>query len=58
VSGSGRRSSNSTGDQSSLAGVAASLGFADQAHLTRTVRDHVGQTPAALRRAFAVQRNG
>jgi AraC-like DNA-binding protein len=45
-------------DESSLADVAASLGFADQAHLTRTVRDHVGQTPAALRRAMAAQRNG
>jgi AraC-like DNA-binding protein len=44
--------------QSSLADVAVSLGFADQAHLTRTVRDHVGQTPAALRRALAVQRSG
>jgi AraC-like DNA-binding protein len=36
--------------ESSLADVAASLGFADQAHLTRTVRDHVGHTPASLRR--------
>jgi AraC-like DNA-binding protein len=45
-------------DESSLADVAASLGFADQAHLTRTVRDHVGQTPAALRRAFAAHRSG
>lgn len=33
-----------------LAGLAAELGFADQAHLTRTVRDHCGATPAALRR--------
>lgn len=33
----------------SLATLAADLGFADQAHLTRTVRDHVGYTPAALR---------
>jgi hypothetical protein len=38
--------------------VAASLGWADQAHLTRTVRDLVGSTPAALRRAMAAQRNG
>lgn len=45
-------------DESSLADVAASLGFADQAHLTRMVHDHVGQTPAALRRAMAAQRNG
>jgi AraC-like DNA-binding protein len=33
-----------------LAGMAADLGFADQAHMTRTVRDHLGQTPTALRR--------
>ncbi|MER7499208.1 AraC family transcriptional regulator [Nonomuraea pusilla] len=33
-----------------LAVLAADLGFADQAHLTRTVRRHVGHTPAALRR--------
>jgi len=44
--------------ESSIADVAASLGFADQAHLTRTVRDHVGQTPAALRRALTGQRCG
>jgi AraC-like DNA-binding protein len=30
--------------------LAADLGFSDQAHLTRTVRTHVGRTPAALRR--------
>jgi AraC-like DNA-binding protein len=36
-----------------LAGLAADLGFADQAHLTRTVRDHCGHTPAALRRLLA-----
>jgi AraC-like DNA-binding protein len=34
----------------SLARLAADLGFADQAHLTRTVRDHLGHTPTALRR--------
>ncbi|MEU1550325.1 AraC family transcriptional regulator [Nocardia sp. NPDC005745] len=33
-----------------LAGLAAHLGFADQAHLTRTVREHLGHTPTALRR--------
>jgi AraC-like DNA-binding protein len=33
----------------SLAGVAAELGFADQAHFTRVVRRHLGHTPAALR---------
>ncbi|MGH3679627.1 MAG: helix-turn-helix domain-containing protein, partial [Natronosporangium sp.] len=34
----------------SLAGLAAELGFADQAHLTRTVRAHLGHTPGRLRR--------
>lgn len=33
-----------------LADLAADLGFADQAHLTRTVRAHLGHTPTALRR--------
>lgn len=37
----------------SLAVLAADLGFADQAHLCRTVRDHLGHTPAALRRLLA-----
>lgn len=41
-----------------LAEIATSLGFADQAHLTRMVRDHVGQTPAVLRRTLAGQRSG
>jgi AraC-like DNA-binding protein len=34
----------------SLAALAAELGFADQAHLTRAVRDEVGETPHRLRR--------
>jgi AraC-like DNA-binding protein len=34
----------------SLALLAADLGFADQAHLTRTVREHTGHTPGVLRR--------
>ncbi|MFG1776145.1 helix-turn-helix domain-containing protein [Micromonospora sp. NPDC049051] len=33
-----------------LRAVAAEHGFADQAHLTRVVRDHVGHPPAHLRR--------
>jgi AraC-like DNA-binding protein len=37
----------------SLAALATDLGFADQAHLTRTVRDHLGHTPAALRRLLS-----
>jgi AraC-like DNA-binding protein len=38
------------GGEQRLAELAADLGFADQAHLTRTVRQQVGHTPAALRR--------
>ncbi|MFT7865672.1 MULTISPECIES: helix-turn-helix domain-containing protein [Amycolatopsis] len=41
-----------------LARLAAELGFADQAHLTRTVREHTGATPAALRRLLAGERTG
>ncbi|CAM3971438.1 AraC family transcriptional regulator [Kibdelosporangium persicum] len=33
-----------------LAGLAADLGFADQAHLSRVVRAHLGRTPGVLRR--------
>jgi AraC-like DNA-binding protein len=40
-----------TGD-SSLADIAASLGFADQAHFTHVVREHLGCTPTAVRRAL------
>jgi AraC-like DNA-binding protein len=36
-----------------LGALAADLGFADQSHLTRTIRDHLGTTPTALRRAVA-----
>ncbi|WP_101789705.1 helix-turn-helix domain-containing protein [Nonomuraea indica] len=36
-----------------LARLAAELGFADQAHLTRTVRRHAGHTPTAMRRLLA-----
>ena len=36
--------------ESHLADLAAELGFADHAHLSRTVRQHLGETPTALRR--------
>lgn len=36
--------------ETGLADLAAHLGFADQAHLTRTVREHLGHTPTTLRR--------
>ncbi|MFI9591585.1 helix-turn-helix transcriptional regulator [Nonomuraea sp. NPDC052265] len=39
--------------ETGLAALAADLGFADQAHLTRTIRRHVGHTPTALRRLLA-----
>ncbi|MBN6055689.1 helix-turn-helix transcriptional regulator, partial [Nonomuraea sp. RK-328] len=39
--------------EESLARLAADLGFADQAHLTRTIRRHAGHTPAALRRLLS-----
>jgi AraC-like DNA-binding protein len=38
--------------------LAADLGFADQAHLCRTVREHVGHTPTAVRRLFAQAEGG
>lgn len=40
----------------SLAVLAADLGFADQAHLSRTVREHLGHTPTALRRLLGANR--
>ncbi len=36
-----------------LAVLAAELGFADQAHLTRTVREHAGVPPGVVRRLLA-----
>jgi AraC-like DNA-binding protein len=36
--------------ESSLGRLAADLGFADQAHLSRTMRRHLGHAPTALRR--------
>ncbi len=39
--------------ETSLAALAADLGFADQAHLSRTMRQSLGRTPTALRRLLA-----
>ncbi|MFJ7496879.1 helix-turn-helix domain-containing protein [Streptomyces sp. NPDC097727] len=39
--------------ETSLSTLAADLGYADQAHLTRTFRRHLGHTPTALRRLLA-----
>jgi AraC-like DNA-binding protein len=39
----------------SLALLAADLGFADQAHLCRTVREHTGHTPTTLRRLLTAR---
>lgn len=49
----GRALDQLEGGAADLARLAAELGFADQAHLTRTVRRHAGRTPAALRRLLA-----
>ena len=43
-------------DSSDLAALAARVGFADQAHMTRAVRAETGNTPAALRRALDQER--
>jgi AraC-like DNA-binding protein len=40
------------GGERELARLAAELGFADQAHLARVVRDETGTTPTALRAAL------
>ncbi|NUR60305.1 MAG: helix-turn-helix transcriptional regulator [Catenulispora sp.] len=46
----GRAMDRLAGGETALAELAADLGFSDQAHLTRTVREHVGHTPVELRR--------
>jgi len=38
------------GSDEPIARIARDTGFADQAHLTRAMRDLLGVTPAALRR--------
>ena len=42
-----------TDGEDDLSAIAASTGFADHSHMTRTVVAHVGQTPSALRGAAA-----
>lgn len=49
----GRAMERLTGGETALAELAYDLGFADQAHLTRTVRDHVGHTPKTVRRLLS-----
>ncbi|WP_035701712.1 helix-turn-helix domain-containing protein [Glycomyces tenuis] len=44
------------GGDADLAAIAGDLGFADQAHLTRTVRATLGTTPARVRSAFGERR--
>ncbi|AVT33521.1 MULTISPECIES: AraC family transcriptional regulator [unclassified Plantactinospora] len=41
------------GEVASLRGLAAEYGFADQAHLTRTLRQQLGHSPTQLRRLLA-----
>jgi AraC-like DNA-binding protein len=41
--------------EASLSTLAVDLGFADQAHLTRTMRAHLGYTPSAVRRMLTVE---
>ena len=41
------------GGDDNLARLAADLGFTDQSHLCRVVRDETGRTPSALRRALS-----
>ncbi|MFJ8471313.1 helix-turn-helix transcriptional regulator [Kitasatospora sp. NPDC094011] len=47
-----------TSGETSLSTLAADLGYADQAHLTRTLRHHLGHTPTTLRRLLAAGRPG
>jgi AraC-like DNA-binding protein len=42
------------GGDDDLAYLAADLGFADQSHLSRVIRQETGQTPSALRQALLV----
>ncbi|MCK2219189.1 helix-turn-helix domain-containing protein [Actinomadura sp. ATCC 31491] len=49
----GRALDRLEGGDTGLAELAADLGFADQAHMTRTIRRHAGHTPAVLRRLLS-----
>lgn len=49
----GRAMDRLVAGEARLSDLAADLGFSDQAHLTRTVREHLGHTPTALRRLLA-----
>lgn len=49
----GRALDRLEGGEGSLGALVADLGFADQAHLCRTMRQHLGHTPTALRRLLA-----
>lgn len=51
----GRALEHLQADTSTIADIAAGLGFADQAHFCRVVRAHLGHTPAALRRALTTR---
>ncbi|MQY12466.1 hypothetical protein SRB5_26000 [Streptomyces sp. RB5] len=44
--------------ETSLSTLAADLGYADQAHLTCTLRQHLGHTPTALRRLLTRRTHG
>ncbi|WP_063062863.1 helix-turn-helix transcriptional regulator [Nocardia sienata] len=54
----GRALDRLTDGDTGLADIAAHLGFADQAHLTRTVREHLGYTPVVLRRLLTAPATG
>ena len=41
------------GGEQQLARLAADLGFADQSHLCRVIRNETGHTPSSLRRALS-----
>jgi transcriptional regulator GlxA family with amidase domain len=44
-----------TSTRESLADVAVACGFADQSHLNRRFRDHIGMSPGQWRRSTRVQ---